>query len=176
MRIITSDGNETLREIARRVFKVRGTRAELRERKSVAALLAANPHLAPNRSIPTGTVVVVPDAESLPRPEVGAAGLSARSSGEHAAVVRKAMETAAGSLYAAADHQRRADEAMLELLEKHKRELKSADEDVQAQVAKVQKAAAVRAKALDAQAKRAKANFGQLSKQFDEFVKLMNSA
>ena len=35
---------------------------------------------------------------------------------------------------------------------------------------------AARAKARDAQANRAKANFGELAKQFDEFVKRMTGA
>jgi len=124
MRVATLRGEESVADLARRLFRISGPGAEARAREAEAALLRANPHLRELARAPEGTVIVVPEVPGTnPTEESQPVGLAGT---EMMAEVRRAIGDMRRALQTSATRQ--ADEARgtLELLESH--ELRTAAE------------------------------------------------
>jgi len=66
MQFAVSKGEANVAELTRRLFDIKGQGAAETTRRTEAALLAANPHLADLTKIPAGTIVVIPDLPGSP--------------------------------------------------------------------------------------------------------------
>jgi hypothetical protein len=183
MRIITSDGNESLNELAKRLYKLRAgsARADIRIREAADALARANPTFKRDKHVPAGAVIVLPDVEGFKNPATGrtVAPGSAGSAGSAALVaqaepLRAALADIAEAFSAAAGNARDQDKAMMLLLKKNARELLATDDESEAEIKLIDNAASDRSKELEAHTKRVTRNLGQLSKHFEVFVKRMS--
>lgn len=66
MQFAVSKGEASVAELAARLFDIKGQGAAETMRRTEAALLAANPHLAGLKKIPAGTIVMIPDLPGSP--------------------------------------------------------------------------------------------------------------
>ncbi len=66
MQFAVSKGEASVAELATRLFDIKGRGAAETMKRTEAALLAANPHLADLTKIPAGTIVVIPDLPGTP--------------------------------------------------------------------------------------------------------------
>jgi hypothetical protein len=66
MQFAVSKGEASVTELTKRLFDIKGQGAAETARRTEAALLAANPHLADLTKIPAGTLVVIPDLPDIP--------------------------------------------------------------------------------------------------------------
>lgn len=66
MKFAVSKGESNIAELTTRLFDIKGQGAAETTKRTEAALLAANPHLADLTKIPAGTIVVIPDLPGAP--------------------------------------------------------------------------------------------------------------
>jgi len=179
MNLTISPGDDNLNELARRLFKIRGRRADLDERAAVTALLAANPHLRLDKPIRAGTLIITPDVSGLsPAPAASSSSSAAaessspvgRAANDLADQLRNALDRLSTLLAAnAKDENQRLDE-MLESLKKNTAVLRGADDEVRARIKEVQHAAAARQAELGEHAKQTKQNVARLHKHLDKLA------
>lgn len=66
MKFAVSKGEANVAELTTRLFDIKGQGAAEATKRTEAALLAANPHLADLTKIPAGTIIVIPDLPGAP--------------------------------------------------------------------------------------------------------------
>ena len=171
MNVTTSGGDDNLKELARRLYKIRGKRAEIHEAEAVAALRKANPHLRADKPVRAGTLVVVPDVEGLHAATVPPASRDTTTQG--ADVLRQALDRASRVLLAAARSEQSRQESMSKSLEEHLDE--ELDSSVRAGMTSVQHAAKDQIKALEEHSKRVRSNIARVGKDLDNLLKKLHA-
>lgn len=173
MPFVTIRKAATLDELAGQLFEAKkGTPAA---KQAEAALLQANPHIADLKTIPAGTVILVPEKEGLkPRARAEAPGESPLTLGDRFTQLSGVLRLMGKNLAAA--HVKEADDAKATIARAKSKEFtKLVDsEELKATVAETLKNAQARAKALDAArgtiettVKRAAADLEALQRRFD---------
>ena len=114
MRFAMLKGERNLSDLVGRLFQIKGPRAKALAREAEAALLRDNPHLRHLRTVPEGTVIVVPDvADVNPAEEARPVGDVA---GEMIGKVRRALDAFRPALEASITRQTEEATKTLELL------------------------------------------------------------
>jgi hypothetical protein len=171
MRIRTTQGKQSLTELARRLFPARGPHAAERRKQAVAALRRANPHLDPDASLPEGTPILVPD-EAGPGPDLPSSrGAALQLTEDAAARLRAALSGAGKLLRAGLEAERKREEEASRQIQQHRQELVEADPSIKDRLATIQAAAKARRDALSEQDRLQKAGLAQLFKDLDELIK-----
>jgi hypothetical protein len=167
MEVRTAHGEESLAELAERLFRTGGSKARARE--ALAALKRANPHLDPRKAIAPGTPVLVPPVEGL-APAAGPAP-AADLAKEAAQELREALHHAGEALGAARARAAAEDEAALAAVKKGERELKALGDDAAGELKQFRDAAKARRKESEGQAKAQEDGLKRLQSSIDKFLK-----
>jgi hypothetical protein len=114
MKITNYQGEKSLTELATRLYKIRGARAEARMREAEAALLRANPHLHDLSSLPEGAVILVPELRGVKTAELGLA--AANLPGEIVQTARQVLSALQGATGSSLTLQETEADRTLELL------------------------------------------------------------
>jgi hypothetical protein len=134
MNFAVTEGEQTVTELARKVFALGARPSQADVRKAERALVAVNPFLRRPAELPEGTIVAVPplpDAE--PTPDTGP--LEGIAAGAFASAVKEALTGANESFKSAAEADRRELGDALELLRSAEvRRLVRSDEELPARV------------------------------------------
>ena len=167
MDIITAKEKTTLAELARRLFASDPDNAKAVERKAIAALRKANPHLKPNESLPEGAPVLVPQIDGAKRAAGRSKGIEFASK---ASELKRALATLEDLLQKSWEQREQQEQSAAEDLKLHTREFSP---EMKKQVRVVQEAATRRKKEGTEERKQQQQALIRLKKDFQQISKVL---
>ncbi len=171
MRILTTHAEANLTELARHLFKIEGPHAVAEERKAIAALRHANPHLRAGAKLAEGAPIVVPDIEGLG--DIPSPAVAVDLSKEHVKELRTALTRAGEALKSAHDQELNDEKAEATSLRILADDLDNPDEAVARRLAAVEQAGRRRVKELAERRKLHQQALARLGKDLEVLMKAL---